>query len=108
MSANINLPPKVISGLKAIAEKYPIGKIVLFGSRARGNNNPKSDIDIAIYPSEGFENKGRLVSDIDDLETLLKIDIIFINKDTDEKLIASIQREGVVIYERLHAKVSEL
>ena len=108
MSVNLNLPPKVISGLKDIAEKYPISKIVLFGSRARGDNNPKSDIDIAIYHTEELKTKGRLVSDIDDLETLLKIDIIFINQDTDEKLILKIQGEGVVIYERLHAKVSEL
>lgn len=105
---NVNLSPKVISGLKAIAEKYCINKIVLFGSRARGDNNLKSDIDIAIYPSADLTNKGHLISDIDDLETLLKIDIIFINQDTDEKLIANIQREGVVIYESLHSKVSEL
>lgn len=105
---NVILSPKVIAGLKAIAEKYPISKIVLFGSRARGDNNPKSDIDIAIYTSVELKNKGHLISDIDDLETLLKIDIIFVNQDTDEKLISNIQREGVVIYERLHAKVSEL
>lgn len=104
----VNLSPKVISGLKAIAEKYSINKIVLFGSRARGDNNLRSDLDIAIYTSAEFNNKGHLISDIDDLETLLKIDIIFINQDTDEKLIANIEREGVVIYERLHSKVSEL
>ena len=103
MSVDVN--PKVISGLRAIAENYAIHKIAIFGSRARGDNNPKSDIDIAVYPSAEFENNGHLISDIDDLETLLKIDIIFINQDTDEKLIANIQKEGVVIYERLHAEV---
>lgn len=101
---SVNVSPKVISGLRAIAEKYAIGKIVIFGSRARGDNNSKSDIDIAVYPLTEFENKGHFISEVDDLETLLKLDIIFVNNDTDEKLIANIQKEGVVIYERLHAE----
>lgn len=98
---NIDLTPKVIAGLKTIAEKYPVSKIVLFGSRARGDNSTKSDIDIAIYTLPEFANKGHFVSDIEDLETLLKIDTVFISKDTDEKLIKNIQKEGVIIYERL-------
>ena len=98
---NFNLNPKIITGIKTIAEKYPVSKIVLFGSRARGDNNMKSDIDIAIYTFPEFKNKGHFASDIEDLETLLKIDTVFISKDTDEKLIKNIQKEGVVIYERL-------
>lgn len=87
---SVDVSPKVISGLRAIAEKYDIGKIVIFGSRARGDNNPKSDIDIAVYPMTPMmelENKGHFMSDVEDLETLLKIDIIFVNNDTDQKLI---------------------
>ena len=30
-----------------IAKKYNTKKVVLFGSRARGTNHPKSDIDLA-------------------------------------------------------------
>lgn len=99
MSYGLN--PKIIAGIKIIAEKYSVSKIVLFGSRARGDNNPKSDIDVAIYTMPEFVNKGHFASDIEELETLLKIDTVFISKDTDEKLIKNIQREGVVIYERL-------
>src|SRR5665647_2513815 len=96
-----DLNSKIIAGIKTIGEKYPVSKIILFGSRARGDNNPKSDIDIAIYTMPEFENKGHFASDIEELETLLKIDTVFISKDIDEKLIKNIQREGVVIYERL-------
>lgn len=101
---NVDVNPKIILGLRAITENYAIRKIVIFGSRARGDNSPKSDIDIAVYPLAEFENEGHFVNDIDDLETLLKFDIIFVNKDTDEKLIANVQKEGVVIYERLHTE----
>ena len=34
-----------------IAKKYNTKKVVLFGSRARGTNHPKSDIDLAIRKS---------------------------------------------------------
>lgn len=32
-----------------IRQKYAVTKIVLFGSRARGTNTERSDVDIAIY-----------------------------------------------------------
>ena len=32
-----------------ISKKYQVKKVVLSGSRARGTNMPKSDIDLAIY-----------------------------------------------------------
>ena len=41
------------------------------------------------------------MSEMDNLETLLKIDIVFINKNSDERLIRKVEEEGVVIYERL-------
>lgn len=96
-----DLNPKLIIGIKKVAEKYSVSKIVLFGSRARGDNNTKSDIDLAIYTLPEFKNKGHFAADIEDLETLLKIDTVFINSDTDKTLIKNIQIEGVVLYERL-------
>lgn len=97
----VNVSSKVTSSLRNIAEKYPIQKIVIFGSRARGDNHPKSDIDVAVFSSPGLDLKGHITCEIDDLETLLKIDIIFIDRFTDLKLLENIQKEGVVIYERL-------
>lgn len=87
--------------MKTTAEKYPVRKIVLFGSRARLDNNAKSDIDIAIYTLPQLANRGHFASDIEDIDTLLKIDTLFMNNDIDKKLIENIQKEGVVIYERL-------
>ena len=37
-----------------ISKKYQVKKVVLFGSRARGTNMPKSDIDLAIYGCADF------------------------------------------------------
>ena len=31
-----------------LAKKYRVEKVILFGSRARGNNRPDSDVDLAL------------------------------------------------------------
>ena len=97
---NIILNDGLISNIKKLGKKYQIDKIVLFGSRARGDNRFNSDIDLAIFTLPGFSNQGYLTSDIDDLNTLLKIDVVFINKDTDIKLLKNIEKEGVLLYEK--------
>lgn len=73
---------------------------MLFGSRARGDNKSNSDIDLAIFTLPEFAHKGFLTNDIDELNTLLKIDVVFINEDTDIKLLKNIEKEGVLLYER--------
>lgn|SRR5690554_1302571 len=90
----------LISDIKELGDKYLIDKIVLFGSRARGDNKSNSDIDLAIFTLPEFAHKGFLTSDIDELNTLLKIDVVFINEDTDIKLLRNIEKEGVLLYER--------
>ena len=46
-----NIPERVLKDISAFAKKYSINKVILFGSRARGDNTERSDIDIAVYLS---------------------------------------------------------
>lgn len=41
----INLDERIVQSIREIGQLYPIEKIVLFGSRARGDYKPTSDID---------------------------------------------------------------
>ena len=66
-----------------IAKKYNTKKVVLFGSRARGTNHPKSDIDLAIYGCEDFGDLSDCLNE--ELWSLLKLDII----NMDDKHIGS-------------------
>ena len=95
-----NLDERLIHSIKKIGQNYAIAQIVLFGSRARGDHKPASDIDLAVYILPEFVDRGRVTSDFDDLNTLLKIDIVFINEHIDPKLLENIEREGVSLYER--------
>lgn len=53
-----------------ISKKYQVKKVVLFGSRARGTNMPKNDIDLAIYGCADFGGLSDSLNE--DLWSLLK------------------------------------
>ena len=50
-----HLSDRIVRELCTFAQKYSVTKIVLFGSRARGTNAERSDIDIAVYGGD-FDN----------------------------------------------------
>ena len=80
-------------------KQYHVGKIVLFGSRARRSHGEKSDIDLAVYDCEDFEN---FYFDIQEkVWTLLEFDIINMNEEVSDTLRKEIERDGVVLYEKI-------
>ena len=95
----IALDDKLIMAIKELGEKYAVKKIgFLVG---QDDHKPTSDIDLAIFTSREYDEKGSLASEIDDLDTLLKIDVAFITPDTDEPdFLARLKKEGVVLYEQ--------
>ena len=89
---------KVIDEIRQIAELYDVDKVVLFGSRSRGNYRERSDIDIAF--SGGSASRFSL--DIDeDTSTLLEFDIVDLCRYVSPELRESIEREGITIYEKV-------
>ena len=64
--------------IRAFARARGVGRVVLFGSRARGDNAPKSDLDIAFSGGDaaGFEEdlQERLWSLLMDVNTLEGLD----------------------------------
>lgn len=88
----------VIEEIRMLAEKYQIEKIYLFGSRARGDYHRTSDIDLAVSGGD-FD---RFALDIDeDTSTLLKFDIVDLNRIVHPELLDAIQKEGRVLYEKV-------
>ena len=83
-----------------IAKKYNTKKVVLFGSRARGTNHRKSDIDLAIYGCEDFGDLSDCLNE--ELWSLLKLDIINMDdKHISPVLVTEIERDGRVLYEKI-------
>ncbi len=101
---SVDLSDKLITQIRELARRHPIQRVVLFGSRARGDHHAASDIDLAVFPLPDFNSRGLVSSEIDELATLLKIDLVFVEEQTDAVLLDRIKREGVVLYERSEPK----
>lgn len=90
------LQQKIINEITSAAKENKIEKIFLFGSRARGDFNEKSDIDIAI---SGGNAAGFCLMINEDVSTLLKFDIVRLDTPIQDELRGEIEKDGVVIYE---------
>lgn len=93
-----NLDKRVEDDIIKIAKKNAIKKVILFGSRARGDHSERSDIDLAI-------SGGNTLNFQYDLEeeawTLLMFDIVNLDREISEELQAEIDRDGVILYEEI-------
>lgn len=86
--------------LQKIFKKYKeIEKVILFGSRARQDNNYNSDIDLCLFGEKITHlTHAKVTMDIEEINTPLSFDILNFNELTKENLIKNIKNEGIVIY----------
>ncbi len=93
----------VIEQIQFICADYPVDRVVLFGSRAGNDFTDRSDYDIAIFYQElDSQKKTSLYFAIQNVETLKKIDIVWVGKHEQpgEQILQSIVTGGRTIYER--------
>lgn len=89
---------ELIHQICTLAEKNHIERVILFGSRARGDFKRTSDIDLAV--SGG--NVAAFSLDVEEeTTTLLQYDIVNLDGSVQEELLESIRREGIIIYEKI-------
>ncbi len=83
-----------------ISKNKHVEKIILFGSRARGDAEEKSDIDIAIIcPSITDREWIDLCENIEKSHTLLEINVIKF-ASAGKELQNKILQEGKILYEQ--------
>lgn len=91
-----------------VSLKYKnINKVVLFGSRARGDQTPNSDYDIAVF-SNTMEHaeESKFLNDIDNIKTLSKIDVVFIKeRHIGSDLYKNIMKDGVTVMDKFQTKL---
>ena len=86
-----------------------VDKIVLFGSRARGDHHDRSDIDLAVFCDQASDEEWRQVLDClreDRIDTLLKVDCVRFER-SNAALKEHIMIEGKVLYEKNGQQTSE-
>ncbi len=99
MLQNTGIREQVLEEICALAEKYRLDRVVLFGSRARGDYKRTSDIDLAASGGDVV----RFSLDVEEeTSTLLFFDVVNLDKPVMEELLESIEREGKIIYEKVY------
>lgn len=92
------IKPAVIQEICALARKYDIDKVILFGSRARGDHRRASDIDLAVCGG----NISRFALDVEEeTSTPLKYDVIDLGGTLQKELREAIETEGRILYEKI-------
>lgn len=93
-----DLDQRVVEDIIRIAKENAIKKVILFGSRARGGNSERSDIDLAV-------SGGNALDFYYDLEekawTLLLFDVVALDQGISQELQNEINRDGIVLYEEI-------
>lgn len=95
---NDSLSERVLRDMIALAQKYDIKKLILFGSRARGDHRERSDIDLAVSGGNTTEFSFAVN---EELWTLLMFDVVNLDEPVRKELLSEIERDGVVLYEKV-------
>ncbi len=85
-----------INKIKEIIVRFPeIERVIIYGSRAKGNYKPSSDIDLTLVGEKlTLTLLQTLENEIDDLLLPYKFDISIFHQISNPDLIAHIERVG--------------
>lgn len=87
--------PELIDRVTEICQKNGVKRLDLFGSFATGTATPTSDIDFVVY---GCQDILKLEEELEEIDTLRKIDIFDYDSIKNKFLLEDIQKYGKQIY----------
>lgn len=95
-----HLPPHAIESLRDVFKHHPaVKEVILYGSRAKGNCRPASDIDLTLRGEAiSWEEFQAIEQAIDDLLLPWKVDLSLYHQIENESLKDHIARVGVVFW----------
>ncbi len=100
------LPPLTIVRIRGVLARFPsVEKATLYGSRAKGNFKPGSDIDLTLSGTSLTPGlRAEIASALDDLLLPYTIDLSLFSDISHPPLRDHIQRVGVTFYKREYSK----
>ncbi len=103
MTFRFGLKESSIQQISAIFAKHPqVNRATLYGSRAKGNYKPGSDIDLTLVGSEELTLKilYKIMGELDDLLLPYMFDLSIFRHISDPAVVEHIQRVGVTLYKK--------
>ncbi len=104
MDTNLN---GIYQSIAAIGRRLGADRVMLYGSRARGDCRERSDIDIAVFGAPAASQSDFLEA-LEELPTLLDFDLVYVTDATDKGLLENIQRDGVILMDKFQEKYGKL
>lgn len=81
----------VIQEVAKLCRRFHAKDVILYGSRAKGTAQERSDIDIAVTGVTDFE---QLLKEVDELPTLYRVDVLNLDICSNELLLEDIKEYG--------------
>ena len=99
---NFGLNDNAIGQIRQVFARYSeLEKVLLYGSSAKGNFKPGSDIDLTCIGERLTQSiLNKIENDIDDLLLPYTFDISILKHVSNPDFIAHVNRVGIVFYER--------
>lgn len=89
----------VYNQIREICAEERAARVMLFGSRARGTAEEKSDIDLAVWGCPDFPHlEDRLDNE---LWSLLQLDVVDMDESSSHELLEEVLKDGKVLYEEV-------
>ena len=100
--SDIGLSNEAISKLRSVFAEIPaVEKVIIYGSRAKGNYRPASDIDLTIQGADvTWQDLQTIELKIDDLLLPYKVDLSLFEHIDNENLRDHIKSVGKIFYEK--------
>lgn len=96
LASEFGLPDSAVRGLRSVLAKHSqVRRAIVFGSRAKGNFRPGSDIDLALdAPDMPFSELLSIEREIDDLLLPYETDVVLLTQVESPPLLEHIARVG--------------
>ena len=89
----------VYNQIREICAEERAARVMLFGSRARGTAEEKSDIDLAVWGCPDFPHlEDRLDNE---LWSLLQLDVVNMDESSSHELLEEVLKDGKVLYDEV-------
>lgn len=102
-NGEFGLKRSTIEQIKAVFSRHPqVERVILYGSRAKGNYRAGSDIDLTIVGNSlTLSDLFQIEHELDELLLPYKIDLSLFHQIDNPELLEHIGRVGQIFYQRI-------
>lgn len=93
------LSPHAVELIISVFKKHPeVVAAKVFGSRAKGNSTPRSDVDLALWGDIDALRAEAIAAELDELPLAYRFDVKSFERIQLQTLKEHIQRIGIAVY----------